>query len=194
MQQLRHLFKSKSAKHTLTKLGVTLQVSEWLSNYSGLEELLLSITVTILAVVAFGPLCSLFGGALFNPVHNAAFIMAGKGSFKFNAARMAAQLAGALAGSIIAVNILPDWLQQHFPKLPGGLKAGVELEIGFAVEALFGLLLNMVVLYSMETQHKRVAFWTPIVATIMLVQQQQQQQQPLRQSRVHACQVAGCWV
>lgn len=45
----------------------------------------------------------------------------------------------------------------------------MELEIGFAVEALFGLLLNMVVLYSMETQHKRVAFWTPIVATIMLV-------------------------
>lgn len=99
MQQLRHLFKSKSAKHTLTKLGVTLQVSEWLSNYSGLEELLLSITVTILAVVAFGPLCSLFGGALFNPVHNAAFIMAGKGSFKFNAARMVSLAVCGVAGS-----------------------------------------------------------------------------------------------
>jgi hypothetical protein len=36
----------------------------------------------------------------------------------------------------------------HFHKLPAGLKEGVDLQLGFGVEAGFSALLNIVVLYS----------------------------------------------
>jgi hypothetical protein len=36
----------------------------------------------------------------------------------------------------------------RFHTLPGGLKAGVQLQVGVAVEMLLGMVLNMVVLYA----------------------------------------------
>jgi aquaporin SIP len=60
-----------------------------------------------------GPLCNVFGGALFNPVHNAAFVVAGKGSVLLNLGRIVAQLVGALAGSYTAMSVTPQWLIQE---------------------------------------------------------------------------------
>lgn len=37
----------------------------------------------------------------------------------------------------------------RFPQLPGGVKEGVGLQAGIAVEMLLGLVLNVVVLYAM---------------------------------------------
>jgi glycerol uptake facilitator-like aquaporin len=80
--------------------------------FTGAPELPLGIAVTVAALIAFGPLCGAFGGALFNPVHNAAFIAAGKDTVRFNTARMAFQIAGASLGAFLAVNMLPEWLKE----------------------------------------------------------------------------------
>eukprot|EP00775_Hariotina_reticulata_P013405 gene13405-13533_t len=111
----------------------------------------------------------MFGGALFNPIHNAAFICAGKGTITMNFVRMASQILGALAGSYAAVSVTPEWLRDHFHKLPGGLRQGVALQVGVGVEMLLGCILNMVVLYAGDTQHKRAGYWAPIVATVLLI-------------------------
>lgn len=89
------------------------QAAETLSEISGLQEFALAVAVTVLSIAAMGPLCNAFGGALFNPVHNAAFIVAGKGSLGLNLARIAAQLIGALAGSYAAMSVTPTWLIQE---------------------------------------------------------------------------------
>lgn len=93
------------SKHTHTQRAHTQQVS-------GLPEGPLAIAVTIAAIVAFGPLCAAFGGAMFNPVHCVAFIAAGKDSAGFNLARVGAQTAGALVGAAAAVAALPEWLKE----------------------------------------------------------------------------------
>lgn len=79
---------------------------------TGLHEGVLALAVTVAALLALGPLCGLFGGALFNPVHCAAFVAAGKDSALFNLARAGAQTAGALVGASAAVHLLPAWLQE----------------------------------------------------------------------------------
>jgi glycerol uptake facilitator-like aquaporin len=89
------------------------QAAETLSEISGFGEFALAVTVTVACIAAMGPLCNMFGGALFNPVHNAAFVVAGKGSLGLNAARIVAQLLGALAGSYAAMNVTPQWLIQE---------------------------------------------------------------------------------
>lgn len=89
-----------------------LQVAEALAAVSGLQEFGLAVVVTILAVMAVGPLCDAFGGALVNPTHNLAFMAAGKSSIIVNTMRMVAQIVGALAGSYAAVHLLPPWLQE----------------------------------------------------------------------------------
>jgi aquaporin SIP len=79
---------------------------------TGIGELPLSIGITVAALLAFGPVCALWGGAMFNPVHNAAFIAAGKDTARLNVARMAAQVAGAVLGAFLAVTMLPEWLKE----------------------------------------------------------------------------------
>ncbi len=90
-----------------------MQAAETLSEISGLGEFALAVAVTVACIAAMGPLCNLFGGALFNPVHNAAFVVAGKGSITLNASRIIAQLLGALAGSYAAMTVTPQWLIQE---------------------------------------------------------------------------------
>jgi hypothetical protein len=88
------------------------QAAETLSELSGLHEFALAVFVTVACIAALGPLCQMFGsgGALFNPIHNAAFIVAGKGTLGLNLVRMAAQVAGALAGSYGAMAATPQWV------------------------------------------------------------------------------------
>lgn len=65
-----------------------------------MTEFALAVTVTCVAIMAMGPLCDMFGGALFNPVHNAAFICAGKGTVSLNAIRMVRELAARAVGLV----------------------------------------------------------------------------------------------
>lgn len=150
-------------------MSLTGEMVEFLAPILKVPEFPLSIAITVLLLILAGPLCGAFGGALFNPVHNIAFIAAKKDTVKLNVARMAAQLAGAVLGAFLAVAMLPDWLKDHFHKLPGGLADGVPLGVGMACEAVLGCVLNLVVLYSMETTNKLVSQVLPILATIGLI-------------------------
>ena len=58
------------------------EAAETLSEISGLGEFALAVAVTVACIAALGPLCAMFGGAQFNPIHPAAFAVAGKGSLK----------------------------------------------------------------------------------------------------------------
>jgi aquaporin SIP len=129
------------------------------------DELVVTLAVLCLAIVAFGPLCALFGGALFNPVHNVAFWVAGRHTAAANAARMLAQVAGGVAGASAAVRFLPEWVS---PALPGGLKPGVSLGLGCAVEFVLGAALNAVVLFAADTRSALAAFAAPVLATVAL--------------------------
>lgn len=148
--------------------SVFAELTEWLAETSGYHHELFAQSITILALMAFGPLCAVFGGALFNPVHNAAFLVSGKGSWKLNLSRMGSQLFGAFTGSLAAFFIVPVAFQGKFHKLSGGLKDGVALEAGFLCEAVLGFLLNLVVLYSIETRNRRLGYWTPLLSNIFL--------------------------
>ncbi|KAI8472976.1 MAG: aquaporin-like protein [Monoraphidium minutum] len=150
-------------------MSMTAEMAEALAGITGVGEFPLSIAITVVALLAFGPICGLFGGAMFNPAHNVAFIAAGKDSIKLNVARMAAQVVGAVLGAFLAVSMLPDWLKDHFHKLPGGLAPGVSLPVGMACEAVLGCILNLVVLYSMTTANKLASQVLPILATIALI-------------------------
>lgn len=61
-------------------------------------------------------------------------------------------------------------LATPFPcrRLPAGVRKGVPLSAGFAAEALMSLALNLVVLYSFETHRKRVAYYLPLLLTVVL--------------------------
>jgi len=129
------------------------------------NDLAVSLAVVCLAIVAFGPLCALFGGALFNPVHNVAFWVSGKHTAALNFLRAAAQVAGGAAGAAAAVRLLPGFVS---PGLPGGLKPGVGLGLGCAVEFVLGAALNAVVLFATDTRSAAAAFFAPVLATVAL--------------------------
>eukprot|EP00878_Enallax_costatus_P012167 GHUV01012705.1.p1 GENE.GHUV01012705.1~~GHUV01012705.1.p1 ORF type:complete len:143 (+),score=20.50 GHUV01012705.1:186-614(+) len=64
------------------------EAAEALSEISGIGEFALAVAVTVIGLLMMGPMCDMFGGALFNPVHNAAFVCAGKGTLTLNSLRM----------------------------------------------------------------------------------------------------------
>jgi aquaporin SIP len=65
-----------------------LQIAEVLASISGIGEFALTVTVIVASIMMMGPMCDMFGGAMFNPIHNAAFICAGRGTVTLNAIRM----------------------------------------------------------------------------------------------------------
>lgn len=69
-------------------LLLLLQAAEALASISGLGEFALTVTVIVSAIMMMGPMCDMFGGAMFNPIHNAAFVCAGRGTLTLNLVRM----------------------------------------------------------------------------------------------------------
>lgn len=136
---------------------------------AGTDEYSAGLGITVLGLILIGPLCNSLGGAIFNPVHNVAFMVVGRGSCVFNFVRMLSQLLGALVGSRLAVVLLPPHLKDHFWRLPGGLKQGVSLRTGVICEMLLGLVLNYVILIATSSSKNKVAaYWAPIAAAIGL--------------------------
>jgi hypothetical protein len=70
------------------KLQLLLQAAEALASISGIGEFALTVTVIVSAIMMMGPMCDMFGGAMFNPIHNAAFVCAGRGTISLNLVRM----------------------------------------------------------------------------------------------------------
>jgi aquaporin SIP len=129
------------------------------------DQLVATLAVVCAAVVAFGPLCNLFGGALFNPVHNVAFWVAGRRTAAATLARALVQVAGGAAGAAAAARLLPGHVH---PSLPGALKPGVGLGLGCAVEFALGAALNAVVLFAADTRSAAAALAAPVLATVAL--------------------------
>ncbi|PNW88651.1 hypothetical protein CHLRE_01g038800v5 [Chlamydomonas reinhardtii] len=144
------------------------EASEYLAEQTGLDELVLGIAVLISALTIFGPLCGIFGGALFNPINSIALLSSGSGTATSHLLRMCGQLAGAIAGSIFAKTHLPEFLQGKFHTLSGGIKEGVAFEVGFAAEGTLSFVLNYVFLMSLEAESSLLKTWTPMVSTIVL--------------------------
>ena len=80
-------------------------MAETLSDLSGLQEFALVLVVTCIAIIAVGPVCNYFGGALFNPAHNAAFIVSGKGSVTVNIARMVSPKRSSPKGKLLGAAV-----------------------------------------------------------------------------------------
>ncbi len=83
----QHPLAQRSLTHTLVLLHIT-QASAYLAKYTNFDELLLGIAITVAALAVFGPLCGVFGGALFNPVNSIALVCSGKGSLPSHIIRM----------------------------------------------------------------------------------------------------------
>lgn len=84
------------------------------------SEFALAVVVVIVAIVLMGPICDSFGGAMFNPVHNAAFICAGRGGgIGINITRMVRR--GAKSCSAwVAREVLEgcEWQAEMLPEPP----------------------------------------------------------------------------
>lgn len=74
--------------HTPTHAPHCLQAAKYLSAVVPVEARFIGIAITLVALIAFGPVCNMFGGAIFNPVHNIAFMASGKDTMSFNLQRM----------------------------------------------------------------------------------------------------------
>ncbi|KAG2448539.1 hypothetical protein HYH02_006430 [Chlamydomonas schloesseri] len=144
------------------------EASEYLAEQTGLDQLVLGIAILISALTIFGPLCGIFGGALFNPINSIALMSSGSGTLTSHLLRMCGQLAGAIAGSIFARTHLPEFLQGKFHTLSGGIKEGVAFEMGFAAEGTMSFVLNYVFLMSLEAESSLLKTWTPMVSTVVL--------------------------
>jgi hypothetical protein len=74
--------------HSPTHAPRCLQAAKYLSAVVPVEASFIGIAITLVALIAFGPVCNMFGGAIFNPVHNIAFMASGKDTMSFNLQRM----------------------------------------------------------------------------------------------------------
>ena len=85
----------------------------YLKAVTGFEnELALNVGLIVLGLALLAPIRELLWGAIFNPVHNVALIIRGKGGgIALNLMRMVGQLVGAILGSIAAVRLVPLHLQ-----------------------------------------------------------------------------------
>lgn len=71
-----------------------MQVADYLHPITGLDHFTLNITILILGLICITPLCNAWGGAIFNPAMNMAFITSGRGSAGFNLLRAVSSRGG----------------------------------------------------------------------------------------------------
>lgn len=143
------------------------EVATYMASISGQNESLMGISVLILALAAFAPLCNALGGAIFNPLNSVALIASGHGVLT-NVVRMVGQLVGAIAGTMLAIKLIPQDLQGKFHSLSGGVKAGVAFEVGFACEGTLSFILNYIFLMSIGSKSKLMTVWIPLLSAIVL--------------------------
>lgn len=92
-----------------TNATLPLQVAELLAEHTGLGEFTLNISILILALVAFTPVCGLLWGAIFNPLNSLALIITGKGELSQNVLRMVG-----LAWSHMALQLVTLGPKEYF--------------------------------------------------------------------------------
>ncbi|KAK9834829.1 hypothetical protein WJX81_001937 [Elliptochloris bilobata] len=116
----------------------------------GLSLQTTSLVVLVLGLMLYCPLSEvLFGaGTSFNPLNNAAF---------------------AAAGTTVVLRWVPQAWQGRFRTFDQTLKVGVSLGLGAACEGVLSFAINLVVLWSLSTRHKRLGFVAPLAATVVLI-------------------------
>lgn len=137
----------------------------------GISPMAAGLAVLCTGLALYEPLCAAVGGkgASFNPSQNFAFAAAGQGSLSFHAFRSLAQAVGGSLGAAAALKVIPSSWQSKFGNYAHGVMPGVTLSQGFLAEALLSFILNIVILWSMETRRKNVAKLAPYIATVILI-------------------------
>lgn len=142
-----------------------------LSSALGIPPMVAGLTVLCTGLALYEPICEIVGGkgASFNPSQNFAFAAAGKGAITLHALRSLAQAVGGVVGAGAALKMVPRPWQAKFGNYAHGVSPGASLLQGFCAEALLSFLLNIVILWAMETRHKRLAKLAPYIATVILI-------------------------
>eukprot|EP01026_Neomeris_dumetosa_P030935 TRINITY_DN24628_c0_g1_i4.p1 TRINITY_DN24628_c0_g1~~TRINITY_DN24628_c0_g1_i4.p1 ORF type:complete len:273 (-),score=19.15 TRINITY_DN24628_c0_g1_i4:268-1086(-) len=144
------------------------ELSEWIGQPTGISQLLGALLISSIAIMCFMPISSGLGGAMFNPVHHAAFFVVGKESFRRAIVRAVSQVGGGILGSHAAKAFMPPEFQQNFVNLQGGLKGEMGLELSFQIELIFGVVLNILILMATEVESSSLAMGLPLLANILL--------------------------
>lgn len=80
----------------------------------------------------------------------------------------AAQVGGSVLGARLAIVLIPDRLQQSFAGFGIGMRPGVLLWQGLLCELALALVLNVIVLWSLNA-NPYIAYWTLMGATLVLM-------------------------
>lgn len=80
----------------------------------------------------------------------------------------AAQILGGVLGATLAILLIPQHLQRSFSGFGLGVRPGVLLWQGLLCELVLALVLNLIVLWSMNV-NPYVAYWTLLSATLVLI-------------------------
>lgn len=146
----------------------------WLSPKLHVTPGNVNLTILLLSLMLYDPLMQHIlgpGGAVFNPANSVAFGAAGTGPgpFSHHLLRSVSQASGAMLGAIAALVLIPEALQRNFYKFGLGLRAGVGIAQGCLTEGLLSFLINLSILWSMNAKNRVLGFWTPYIATILLI-------------------------
>eukprot|EP01025_Chloroclados_australasicus_P047261 TRINITY_DN526_c0_g1_i1.p2 TRINITY_DN526_c0_g1~~TRINITY_DN526_c0_g1_i1.p2 ORF type:complete len:259 (-),score=17.43 TRINITY_DN526_c0_g1_i1:319-1095(-) len=144
------------------------ELAEWVGQPTGLGQLVGGLVISSVAILSFMPISSGLGGAMFNPVHHAAFYMVGKESMSKATIRAVCQICGGIFGSHAAKALMPPEFQEHFFNLQGGLKGEMGIRLSFQVELIFGVVLNILILVASEAKSTVLALGLPLFANILL--------------------------
>lgn len=118
-------------------------------------------------------LCSLLGGAVFNPANNAFLWATGKGRLSEHAFRSVGQMVGAVAGLSLVTYLdgvhalLPAGWTKMLPGSAVGLREGVDVAGGAACEFVLGMALSLAVLYASDSASVLFQLLLPLVATLL---------------------------
>lgn len=87
---------------------------------------------------------------------------------QINPSPQAAQVFGGVLGATLAILLVPDHLQRSFAGFGLGVRPGVLLWQGVACELALALILNVIVLWSLNA-NPYLAYWTLMGTTLVLV-------------------------
>ncbi|CAD5196242.1 aquaporin SIP1-1-like [Musa acuminata AAA Group] len=132
-------------------------------------SLFVTTTLIFALVFVFGLITAAIGGASFNPTATAAFYAAGLGSDNLlsMALRFPAQAAGAVAGALAIMEVMPP---QH-KRMLGGPSLKVDLHTGALAEGVLTFIITLAVLWIIIRGPRSpvVKTWMVAVSTVAMV-------------------------
>ncbi|URD81611.1 hypothetical protein MUK42_13513 [Musa troglodytarum] len=132
-------------------------------------SLFVTTTLIFALVFVFGLITAAIGGASFNPTATAAFYAAGLGSDNLlsMALRFPAQAAGAVAGALAIMEVMPP----QYKRMLGGPSLKVDLHTGAVAEGVLTFIITLAVLWIIIRGPRSpvVKTWMVAVSTVAMV-------------------------